>query len=163
MPADLPAGTVNLMAGGAGLPAVQAVLFLVLLFAVSVWDIKHREIPDRLQAAVAMTAFLDFSPADPAGLLTALPYLLAALAVPETEGIGGGDIKLAAAAGIVLGLPAGLAASAIGLSGFIVYGLACSAMKRSRGNAWKAAYPVGPFLAAGSAAAYFLKMKGLIL
>ena len=121
MPADLLAGTVNLMAGGAGLPAVQAVLFLVLLFAVSVWDIKHREIPDSLQAAVAMTAFLDFSPADLAGLLTALPYLLAALAAPETEGIGGGDIKLAAAAGIVLGLPAGLAASAIGLSGFIVY------------------------------------------
>lgn len=163
MPADLPAGTVNLMAGGAGLPAVQAVLFLVLLFAVSVWDIKHREIPDSLQAAIAMTAFLDFSPADLAGILTALPYLLAALAAPETEGIGGGDIKLAAAAGIVLGLPAGLAASAIGLSGFIVYGLVCSAMKRSSGNAGKAAYPVGPFLAAGSAAAYFLKMKGLIL
>lgn len=163
MPADLPACLGKLMTERAGLPALQAVLFLVLLSAVSVCDIKRREIPDRLQAAMALSALLDFSPADLAGILTALPYLLAVLAGPETEGIGGGDIKFAAAAGIVLGLPAGLAASAIGLTGFIVYGLACSAMKRSRGNAGKAAYPLGPFLAAGSAAAYFFKMKGLIL
>lgn len=41
---------------------LQAVLFLFLLVVVSVWDIKNREIPDGLQAAIALLSLLHFSP-----------------------------------------------------------------------------------------------------
>lgn len=37
--------------------------------------------------------------------------------------MGGGDIKLAGATGLVLGLPASLTASCLGLTGFVMYGL----------------------------------------
>ena len=140
--------------------ALQAVLFLFLLAAVSVCDIKSREIPDSLQAAIALLSLLHFSPWDLAGALTALPYLLVALAWKEPGGIGGGDIKLAASMGTVLGLPASLAASVMGLSAFTVYGLICSCAGRPAGRPGRTAHPAGPFLAAGAAVAYFMKTGG---
>ncbi|RKJ19346.1 prepilin peptidase [bacterium D16-50] len=139
---------------------LQAVLFLFLLAIVSACDIKNREIPDCLQAAIALLSLLHFSPWDLAGALTALPYLLVALAGNGTGGIGGGDIKLVASMGIVLGLPASLAASVMGLSAFIVYGLICSCAGRLMGRKGRTAYPAGPFLAAGAAAAYFMEIGG---
>lgn len=148
---------------GMVLQIVQAVLFLFLLVAVSVCDIKSREIPDRLQAAIALLCLLQFSLWNLAGVLAALPYLLVALAGPGTGGIGGGDIKLAAAIGLVLGLPASLTASLMGLAGFIAFGLACSAIKKLKGRKERAAYPVGPFLASGAAIAYFMKTGGWIV
>ncbi len=141
---------------------LQAVLFPFLLVMVSAWDIRKREIPDGLQAAIAMLSLLRFSPWNLAGALTALPYLLVALAGDGAGGIGGGDIKLAASMGTVLGLSASLAASVMGLSAFIIYGLACSCVKRLMGRKGKTAYPAGPFLAAGAAAAYFMERGGWI-
>lgn len=139
---------------------VQACLFLILLAAVSVCDIKSREIPDSLQAAIALLSLLHFSPWNLAGAFTALPYLLVALAGKGTGGIGGGDIKLAASMGILLGLPASLVASVMGLSAFIVYGFICSCVRRLAGRPGKAAHPAGPFLAAGAAMAYFMETGG---
>ncbi len=142
---------------------LQAVLFPFLLVMVSAWDIKKREIPDSLQAAVALLSLLRFSPWNLAGAFTALPYLIVAMSGSRTAGIGGGDIKLAAAIGIVLGLPGGVAASVMGLSAFIVYGITCSCVRRLTGRAGRAAYPAGPFLAAGAAAAYFMEIGGWII
>ncbi len=142
--------------------APQAVLFSLLLVMVSVCDIKSREIPDSLQTSIALLSLLHFSPWNLAGAFVALPYLLVALAGNGTGGIGGGDIKLAASMGIVLGLPSGVAASVIGLSVFIVYGLICSCVGKLMGKKGRTAYPAGPFLAAGAAIAYFLEMGGWI-
>lgn len=142
---------------------VQTFLFFLLLVMVSACDIKNREIPDRLQAAIALLSLLHFSPWNLAGAFVALPYLLVALAGNGTGGIGGGDIKLAAAMGIVLGLPSSVAASIMGLSAFIVYGLICSCVRRLTGRKGRAAYPAGPFLAAGAAAAYFMEIGGWII
>mgnify|MGYP001392003114 FL=1 len=77
--------------------------------------------------------------------------------------MGGGDIKLAASTGLVLGLPASLAASMLGLTVFTVFGITCTCIGRLRGQKEKMAFPVGPFLAAGAAAGYFMKIGGLIL
>lgn len=142
---------------------VQAGLFLSLLFAVSVCDIRHREIPDGLQAAIAALTFLCFSPGNLLGILGALPYLVIALFFGGMDGIGGGDIKLAAATGVVLGLPASLTASVLGLAVFLAYAVTCSCIRRLYGQKGKYAFPVGPFLAVGAAAAYFMKIGGLIL
>ncbi len=138
-------------------------LFFLLLIMVSICDIKNREIPDGLQAAIAILSLLNFSLWNLAGVLTALPYLVVALAGDRLGGIGGGDIKLAAAMGIMLGLPAGLAASIMGLSAFIVYGLVCSCTRRLTGRKGRTAYPAGPFLAAGAAIAYFMEIGGWII
>lgn len=143
--------------------ALQAVLFSLLLIMVSACDIKNREIPDSLQAAIALLSLLNFSLWNLTGVLTALPYLAVALAGDRPSGIGGGDIKLAAAMGIMLGLPSSVAASIMGLSAFIIYGLICSCVKRLMGRKEKEAYPAGPFLAAGAAAAYFMKIEGWII
>lgn len=142
---------------------LQAVLFLFLLVVVSVWDIKNREIPDGLQAAIALLSLLHFSPWNLAGVLTALPYLLVALAGRGTGGIGGGDIKLAASMGTVLGLPASLTASVLGLSAFTVYGFICSCIRRLKGRKGRTTHPAGPFLAAGAAIAYFMEIGGWII
>ena len=73
-------------------PAVllQGILFLVLLFAVSVCDIQYRKIPDVLQAGIAVLAFLDFSPGHLAGILCMVPYLAVALCCGRDDGIGDG-------------------------------------------------------------------------
>lgn len=142
---------------------VQAGLFLLLLFAVTMCDIRYREIPDSLQLAIAALTILSFSPGKLLGVLGALPYLVIALFFGGIDGIGGGDIKMAAATGLVLGLTASLTASMLGLAAFTVYGVTCSCIKRFHGQKGRNAFPVGPFLAAGAAAAYFMKIGGLIL
>ncbi|MBS6955382.1 MAG: prepilin peptidase [Enterocloster asparagiformis] len=142
---------------------VQAGLFLSLLFVVSVCDIRSREIPDSLQLAIAALVLLRFTPGDLFGVLGALPYLAVALFFDGIHGIGGGDIKLAAATGLVLGLAASLTASVLGLAVFLAYAATCSCIRRLHGRKGKYAFPVGPFLAVGSATAYFMKIGGLIL
>lgn len=135
---------------------LQGFLFLALLFATAVWDIRYRKIPDTLQAGIAALVFLDFSPEYLAGLLCMVPYLLVALCCSREEGIGGGDVKLAGSTGLVLGLPAALAASIIGLTGFILFGTGLYTWKRIHGQRGTFSLPVGPFLAAGCACAYYI-------
>lgn len=142
---------------------VQAGLFLLLLLAVSICDLHSREIPDGLQLAIAASTLLCFMPGNLLGILGALPYLVVALFFGGAHGIGGGDIKLAAATGAVLGLTASLTASVLGLAVFTVYGIIYSCIRLLHGQKGKTAFPVGPFLAAGSAAAYFMKIGGFIL
>ncbi len=145
-------------------PAVllQGILFLILLFAVSVWDIRYRKIPDILQAGIAALAFLNFSPGHLAGILCMVPYLAVALCCGRDDGIGGGDVKLAGSTGLVLGLPAALTASIIGLSGFILFGTTILLWKRIHGTRACFSFPLGPFLAMGCICAYFMKMGGMI-
>lgn len=142
---------------------LQGILFLAFLFAVSVWDIRYRKIPDILQAGIAALAFLDFSPGHLAGILCMVPYLAVALCCRRDDGIGGGDVKLAGSTGLVLGLPASLTASIIGLLGFILFGTTILLWKRIHGMGACSSFPVGPFLAIGCICAYFMKMGGMIL
>ena len=131
------------------LQAVQAVFFFSLLIAVSAWDLRYRIIPDRFQAGIALLSFLNFAPGQLLGALGAVPYLIVALFCKREGGMGGGDIKLAGATGLVLGLPASLTASCLGLTGFV---------KRD-----KEAFPVGPFLAGGAAAVYCMRLGGWMI
>lgn len=141
---------------------MQAGLFLFLLLLVSVWDLRFREIPDYLQLAIAALTFLCFSPGNLLGILGAAPYFLVALFFHGMDGMGGGDIKLAAATGVVLGLPASLLSSVIGLGAFTVYSTVYTAAAWLHGRKGRIAFPVGPFLALGTAVAYFIKNGGIV-
>jgi leader peptidase (prepilin peptidase)/N-methyltransferase len=143
----------------------QAALFCCLLLAYSVWDIRKRIGPDTLNVLISCTGLLTFTPDKLAGVLLALPLLIAALI--REDGMGGGDIKLTAAAGFVLGLPAGTSGLILGLSSAALYYLAIKGIRKLKGletpEASAYALPLAPFLSAGFIAAYILNLGGLIL
>lgn len=103
----------------ANLPLLlQGGLFIALLLAATIFDIRKRIIPDTICLLIAMTGFILIEPIKLLGILAALPFLLAALFF---GGMGGGDIKLMAASGIVLGITGGIAASVLGLTAMLLF------------------------------------------
>ena len=103
----------------------------------------------------AAAGLISFSPAQFFGVLAALPLLIAALIRPEC--MGGGDIKLTAAAGLCWAL-AGIWGMALGLLLAVLY--FCTAMLFQKfihhplPAMTRAALPLGPFLSIGFAALY---------
>lgn len=84
------------------MPAViQTALILILLIYDSAKDIKYREIPNEISAAVALTMVLDFNIQNLWGLAAAAVFFITAL---FTGKIGGGDVKLVIALSVVCGL-----------------------------------------------------------
>lgn len=138
--------------------AIQAIFFLALLLTASVIDLRTRTIPDTLNVLIALTSFFVFEPWNLIGIFTALPFLLAAV---FCGGMGGGDIKLMAACGVVLGLPYGLLAEMLGL--FVMFGFYatyCCIQKIRKAEIMKS-FPLAPFLSIGCTIAYFIKLGGL--
>ena len=135
---------------------MQALLFLTALAAASAVDCRKRTIPDSLCLLTAAAGLISFSPAQFFGVLAALPLLLAALIQPES--MGGGDIKLTAAAGFVLGFWRGIWGMALGLLLAVLYFCAVKLFKRfahhTPSTMAQAALPLGPFLSIGFAALF---------
>jgi leader peptidase (prepilin peptidase) / N-methyltransferase len=132
--------------------AVIGLVFLTMLAAITLTDLEHRKIPNKILLVGAILCLAIAVPTDPAGLperaIAALAagglFFLVALAYPQ--GMGLGDVKLAATMGLFLGravAPAILAALLIGSA----VGLALIA--RHGSGARKMAIPFGPFLALG--------------
>ena len=135
------------------LAVLQAVFFVALLCVASVIDLKHRIIPDWMNLMIASISLLCFSPEQLLGILIALPFLLAAVSF---GGMGGGDIKLMAACGLVLGLPKGMSAAMAGLSLLLlyvaIYRIVCKVQRQEA----KQAFPLAPFLSVGCLLTYFI-------
>ena len=131
---------------------MQGVLFLFLLLAASFVDLKRREIPDWVSGGIAALSLLHIRPECLLGLIPALFFLVAAV----KGGIGGGDVKLAAACGLVLGLPGALMGTIVGLMLQLLFHLCAKCVLLFyRKQVWSA-YPMAPFLAIGYAAAYYI-------
>lgn len=79
-----------------------------------------------------------------------MSFLLAALTV---GGIGGADIKIMGAAGMVLGLKQGISAMIIGILGMLAYHLGRKILSRNKEKV-EQSYPLIPFLTAGMMLAY---------
>ncbi|WP_312692516.1 A24 family peptidase [Caproiciproducens sp.] len=137
----------------------QGGIFFTLLFLASVFDIRKRIISNTVCLLIALTGLIGFQPVKLLGILTALPLLLAALL---WGGMGGGDIKLAAASGIVLGFQRGMAAMVIGLTALLLFYFFYSTVQKLRGRKCQKAFPLAPFLSVGCIAAYFMN-GGIIL
>jgi len=135
------------------MPLVQGGFFAVLLLAASVFDIRKQMIPDSICMGIAMTGLLAFEPVKLAGLFASVLFLLAALAL---GGMGGGDIKLMAAAGLVLGFSKSIAAAVIGLAALLGFHAGNIIIQKLCGRDARKSYPLAPFLSLGCLAAYFL-------
>ena len=129
--------------------AVQAIVFLLLLLAASVTDLKKRVVPDLLCMLIALSAAISFRPEQLWGIFIAIPFLLAAV---FCGGMGGGDIKLMAAAGLVMGLSAGIFATIVGLSLVLAYSVIVKICKKTQ----VVAVPLVPFLSVGCVAGYLI-------
>ena len=138
--------------------------FLATLVAISVIDIRHKKIPNRIvypgvlvSAGFVVVADLAGSELDAAragiGLLAyGAGVLLVALISPR--GMGMGDVKLAGWIGLVCG-SLGLAYVGVAAGAGIVLGAAGAIVALLRGAGRKSAIPYGPFLAAGAAVSVF--------
>lgn len=135
---------------------MQALLFLTALASASVVDCRRRTIPDSLCLLTAAAGLISFSPAQFFGVLAALPLLIAALIQPEC--MGGGDIKLTAAAGFVLGFWRGFWGLALGLLLAVLYfciiRLFHKIFRRPHAPTGRTPLPFGPFLSIGFAVLY---------
>ena len=135
---------------------MQALLFLAALAAASAVDCRKRVIPNSLCFLTAAAGLISFSPVQLLGPLASLPLLIAALIQPEC--MGGGDIKLTAAAGFVLGFWRGFWGLALGLLLAVLYfcliRLFHKISRRAHDPTGRTPLPFGPFLSIGFAALY---------
>ena len=132
---------------------MQGGLFAVLLLAASVSDIRKKIIPDSICLGITLTGLLSFEPVKLAGILAAVLFLITALLF---GGMDGGDIKLMAAAGLVLGFSKSMSATVIGLTALLVFHAGNHIIQKLRGRTAQKAYPLAPFLSLGCIAAYFI-------
>jgi leader peptidase (prepilin peptidase)/N-methyltransferase len=143
--------------------AVRIVLGLLLVTAlvpITLIDLDHRIIPNRITAAAAIAALIAIVALDTDFLLEAVIaavagggfFLVAALLYPR--GMGMGDVKLAAVLGLYLGR-AVAPAILIALIAGVVVGAAIIARKGAK-EGRKTAVPFGPFLALGGMVAFFV-------
>ncbi len=127
-------------------------VFVTMLAAITLTDLERRIIPNKILLAGAILCLAIAAPTDPGGLpelaIAAVAagglFFLAALAYPQ--GMGLGDVKLAATMGLFLGRAVAPAILFALLAGSVV-GLALIA--RHGRQARKTAIPFGPFLALG--------------
>ena len=134
---------------------VQTVLFFCLMGCAGYMDIRKREIPTALWTLVAMISLLDFRVVNLLGILAALPFLI--MAIIDPTAIGGGDIKLMTAVGLVIGLWKTLIGACFGLAAVIVFHGILKLFRRDKVKEKKRiSYPLAPFLAAGFIFTYFL-------
>jgi leader peptidase (prepilin peptidase)/N-methyltransferase len=145
--------------------AAMMALFLALMVGLSLIDLRHRIIPNRLVypallafgAYIAMVALagggLDLARAA-IGMLAYGGFLLL-VAIVSPRGMGMGDVKLAAVIGLVLG-SLGLRYVAVAAGAGILMGGVGAIVALAAGASRKQAIPFGPFLAAGALVAAFL-------
>jgi leader peptidase (prepilin peptidase) / N-methyltransferase len=143
---------------------VAVAVFLALLFGLSLIDLEHKILPNRIVypsllafPALLVVARLAGSPVDlvhAAIGFVAYGGVMLLVAVVSPKGMGMGDVKLSALIGLVVGaidLPS--VAVAAGLA--ILLGGIAAVVALLMGKGRKTAVPFGPFLAAGAALAVF--------
>ena len=131
-------------------------IFIFVVISISDW--RTHKIPDRWNAGILLVAVL-LALVDPSvswqerilGMFAvSVPMACLLFFVPGS--FGGGDIKLMAAAGLVLGLPAGIFATILGLLLVLAYSVFLKICKKTQ----VIAVPLVPFLSAGCAAGYLI-------
>jgi leader peptidase (prepilin peptidase)/N-methyltransferase len=145
------------LAKGADEDALLGLALVLLLVPITLIDLDHRIIPNRLTllGAIVAPALLVFTAPDaiPEHLIAAVAaggfFLLAVLAYPR--GMGMGDVKLAAVLGLFLGRSVAPAVFIALVAGTLVGAVVIARKGAQEGR--KTAVPFGPFLALGGVVA----------
>lgn len=145
VPISIIIAAVFLCAYGFSVQTLQAFLLCQILIFASFYDIRTHTVPDAVHLFILLVGLIEVSllPAVSGFLLVPLPFMLAAMF--KTGSIGGGDIKLMAACGFVLGVSRGFTASFIGL----VLAVLVNGVHKRRNRP----FPLVPYLTAGCFAA----------
>lgn len=135
---------------GFSVRTIQGIIFSHILLVSSYSDIKTRECDDYLSVMILITAFIGIEINNLVGMFvaamfTAGIFLLVILTVPD--GIGGADIKLAAASVFLLGFQRGI----IGLVAGLLLAIIVNAIKSK-----KSGFPMIPYLTAAFIPAFFI-------
>lgn len=118
---------------------IRLAFFFSALSLAAVMDMRTRTIPDWLVVLVALTSMLPPGQPNLLGVLAGLPLLLAGITI---GGIGGGDVKLMGACGLVLALCLLVLWHAAGNMGR-------KKNRKKQKEEKEQAYPLVPFLFAG--------------
>ena len=126
---------------------VRLILFFTALSLAAVSDMKCRSIPNWMTCLVALVSLIPPGHPGIAGLLVCLPLFIAGI---TAGGIGGGDIKLTAACGLVLGFDRAFTGLSFALCLLVVWHVMRTAAGKIRRketeNGRGQAYPLVPFL-----------------
>lgn len=135
---------------------IRLALFFLVLSLAAVSDIRKRMIPDWMPLLIAGVSLLPTEPVYLTGLLVALPLLVAGI---TAGGIGGGDIKLTGACGLVLGFERTLAGLLMALCFLLLFHAVRQCVRKIRKVNCVAgkeqAYPLVPFLLLGMVISVF--------
>ena len=139
---------------------VLGLLLVTALVPITLIDLEHRLIPNRITlpaSAAALIAGLTLEPGQVpeqliAGAAAGGFFLVAALAYPR--GMGMGDVKLAGMLGLYLGRAVAPAIFAALIGGVLVGALIMARKGAREGR--RTAVPFGPFLALGALLGFFL-------
>ena len=139
---------------------VLGLLLVTALVPITLIDLDHRIIPNRITGLAAIAAVIAIAALDtdflPEALIAAVAgggfFFIAAVLYPR--GMGMGDVKLAGVLGLYLGR-AVAPAILIALVAGVVVGAAIIARKGAK-EGRKTAVPFGPFLALGGMVAFFV-------
>ena len=124
-------------------------MIIIVLVLAAVSDIRKREIPDGIPLLVTIVSLIPPESVQLSGLLVALPLLMIGV---TAGGIGGGDIKLTGACGLVLGFGRTLIGLITGLLLLLVFHAARQCVKRiKKENRERAGVSACSFLAVGNA------------
>ena len=142
-----------LVLGGDAVELALGLVLVTALMAVTITDLEQRIIPNKILLAATLIGFAIVAVGDPASLperaiaAVAAGGLLFTAALIYPNGMGLGDVKLAAVMGFFLGRNVAPALLVALLAGSVV-GVALIA--REGATARKKAIPFGPFLAFGA-------------
>ena len=130
----------------------QALVFCGCLIGASIYDVRHRLVDDRVCVALVLAGLITISPASFFGaLLAMLPfYLCAGFGL-----MGGGDWRLAAAVGFVLGVGRVLTGFFFMATALLLTSLVMRTFPALRQSAAKK-QPLVPYFAVAFIPAYFL-------
>lgn len=132
---------------------IKGLIFSTVLLWAANTDIHTHHASDSLSVMIAITAFIGIVPSDIPNMLCGalvcfLPQILVNMLIPD-RAVGGADIKISTACGLLLGVTRGAIGLVVGLTASVIISL----IQRKKNDE---KLPLIPYLALGFIPAYFI-------
>ncbi|HBR32393.1 MAG TPA: prepilin peptidase [Clostridiales bacterium] len=140
---------------GLSVTALKGLIFCTLLLYATNSDLSTREVTNWIPLSIALTGLIGID-------LTNIPFMLLAalfvtlpqliVAIRKENCYGGGDIKVSAACGFLLGIEKGI----LGLTAGLLLAVLCTLAIQRIKNRKAEAFPLIPYLAVGFMMVYLM-------